>query len=247
MVTGASHRVGREIALALGRAGADVVVHHYNHASDAAKTAAELRAMGRKAFVVEANMTSWGEAAHAGTAALAHFGNIDILINSASSFIPHSFFEITEEDVDVELGVHVKGVVALSQVIGKAMMQRNIDNGDGYAHIINIVDLGAFLVDREYVMHNVAKAALESLTHHMLLALAPNVRVNSICPGPLLKPPNIDDTTWELIRTTNPQHEIGSPQQLTDAMMFLLTGPTFVNGMCLRIDGGTFWYRPNVH
>lgn len=245
MVTGASHRVGREIALALARAGANVVVHHFNYPAEAAQTAAEICAMGREAWVVEANLISWDEAARAGREALAHFGKVDVLINSASSFIPHSFFEITEQDVDIELGVHVKGVVALSQVIGKAMMQRGPD--EGYANIINIVDLGAFLVDRGYVMHNIGKAALEALTHHMLIALAPKVRVNSICPGPILKPPNGYDDTWENLRNTNPQHEIGSPQQIIEAILFLLTGPTFVNGMCLRVDGGTYWYRPNVH
>lgn len=245
MVTGGSHRVGREIALALARAGANVVVHHFEHVADAAQTAADIRTMGRETLIVEGNMMKWDDAARVGCEALAHFGKVDVLINSASSFIPHGFFEITENDVDVELGVHVKGVVALSQVIGKAMLQRSAD--EGYANIINIVDLGAFLVDRGYVMHNIGKAALESLTHHMLIALAPKVRVNSICPGPILKPPTGYEETWESLRKTNPQHEIGSPQQIIEAILFLLTGPTFVNGVCLRVDGGTYWYRPNVH
>jgi pteridine reductase len=240
LVTGASKRIGREIALTLARTGVNVAVHHTpNSANDAQKTLADIRALGVEAIAVSADLSKWDEAVNVGHAALAHFGKIDILVNNASSFTPRNFFDMTSDDLDLELGVHIKGVVALSQILGKTMMQRTIT--DGYACIVNIVDLGAFVPSHAYVAHNIAKAALESLTHHMMVAMAPMVRVNSICPGLVLMPKDYNTSDWERLKVLVPQNTLGTLDQVTDAVIYLINGPSFINGMCLRIDGGQYW------
>ena len=144
LVTGAAHRVGKVTALALAQEGADVVVHYGGSADAARDTANEIEALGRHALLHQADMGNWQSAVALGQAALDHFGQIDILINSASSFVPNDYFSTTEADFDKAFDVNIKGPFALSQVIGQAMLNRDRD-GDGVTgNIVNIVDEGAF-------------------------------------------------------------------------------------------------------
>jgi NAD(P)-dependent dehydrogenase (short-subunit alcohol dehydrogenase family) len=76
-----------------------------------------------------------------------------------------------------------------------------------------------------------------------VLALGPKVRVNAICPGPVLKPPTYSDERWENLRNLNPLHEIGTAEQVGETVLFLVTGPHFINGDCIMLDGGRMWKR----
>lgn len=239
LVTGAAHRVGRVIALALAQEGADIVVH-YGSSSDAAReTAREIEALGRRCLLHQADMGDWAQAAALGRRALDHFGKVDILINSASSFVPNGYFTTTEADFDKAFDVNVKGPFVLSQVIAEAMMA---DEGEGIrGNIINIVDEGAFFPWRQYVAHSLSKAALLALTRSQALNFGPKVRVNAICPGPILKPPDYTEAEWQALRATNPLRALGTAEQVGEIVIFLLTGPPFINGDCIMLDGGRMW------
>ncbi len=237
LVTGSAHRVGKVIALALAREGADVVVHYGGSAEAARQTAAEIEALGRRAVVEQADLGRWDEAVRLGERALERFGRVDVLVNSASSFVRADYLHTTESQFDQAVAVNVKGPYALSQVIGRAMLA-----GAG-GHIVNIVDEGAFYPSTRYTAHGVSKAALLALTRSQVLALAPKVRVNAICPGPILKPPGYSDERWESLREKNPLHEIGTAEQVAEVVLFLLTGPSFINGDCIMLDGGRRWMR----
>jgi NAD(P)-dependent dehydrogenase (short-subunit alcohol dehydrogenase family) len=237
LVTGSAHRVGKVIALALAREGADLVVHYGGSAEAAHETAAEIEALGRQVLLEQADMSRWDEATGLGERALKHFGKVDILVNSASSYMDAAYLSTSEAQFDQALNVNLKAPFALSQVIGSAMMQ-----GAG-GHIVNIVDEGAFYPSKSYTAHSISKAALLALTHSQTLALGPKVRVNAICPGPILKPPSYSDERWENLRNTNPLHELGSPEQVAEIVLFLLTGPAFINGDCIMLEGGRMWKR----
>lgn len=240
LVTGAAHRVGRVIALALAEAGADIVVHYGGSADAAKSTAAEIEALGQSAFVTQADMGDWTQAQALGKQALAHFGKVDILINSASSYVAKGYFNTTEADFDHAFDVNIKGQFALSQVIAEAMMAREHTEGD-YSNIINIVDEGAFFPWNNYVAHSLSKAALLALTRSQALNLGPKVRANAICPGPILKPPTYSDAQWEGLRATNPLHALGTAEQVAEIVLFLVTGPQFINGDCIMLEGGRMW------
>jgi NAD(P)-dependent dehydrogenase (short-subunit alcohol dehydrogenase family) len=235
LVTGAAHRVGKVIALALAQEGADIVVHYGGSADAANETAREIEALGRRALLHQADMGNWDAASTLGKRALEHFGKIDILINSASSFVPNDYFSTTEADFDKAFDVNIKGPFALGQVIGKAMTE-----GDG-GNIINIVDEGAFTPWKAYVAHSLSKAALLALTRSQTLNLGPKVRVNAICPGPILKPPDYTEEQWQALRKTNPLHALGTAEQVGEIVLFLLTGPQFINGDCIMLEGGRMW------
>jgi NAD(P)-dependent dehydrogenase (short-subunit alcohol dehydrogenase family) len=235
IVTGAAHRVGKIIALALAREGADVVVHYGGSADAARETAQEVEALGCRALLHRADMGSWAAAVELGQSALAHFGKVDILINSASSFVPNGLLDTDEAAFDKAMDVNLKGPFALSQVIAQAMIA-----GEG-GNIINIVDEGAFYPWKAYVAHSLSKAGLLALTRSQTLNLGPKIRVNAICPGPILKPPDYSDEQWQALRQTNPLRALGSAEQVAEIVMFLLTGPQFVNGDCIMLDGGRMW------
>ncbi|HEY3289042.1 MAG TPA: SDR family oxidoreductase [Anaerolineae bacterium] len=237
LVTGAAHRVGKVIALALAHEGADIIVHYGGSEDAAQQTAAELRALGRRTLLARADLGHWNEAVQLGQHALETFGKVDILINSASSFVNAAYLDTSEEQYDAAMNVNTKGPYALSQVIGKAMMA-----GEG-GNIINIVDEGAFYPGKTYTAHSISKAALLALTHAQTLALGPKVRVNAICPGPILKPPTYTDERWEGLRRTNPLNALGSAEQVGEIVLFLITGPQFINGDCVMLEGGRTWKR----
>ena len=237
LVTGGAHRVGRLIALALAREGADVVVHYGGSADAARDTAREIEAMGRRTLIAQADMGNWDVAAALGQTALDHFGKVDILINSASSFVPSDYFSTTEADYDKAFDVNTKGPFVLSQVFAKAIFAAPDRTGD----IINIVDEGAFFPGKQYVAHSLSKAALLALTRNQALNFGPQIRVNAICPGPALRPVDMSDDAWEKYGNSNPLKIVGEPNDMGEVVMFLLTGPRLVNGDCIMLEGGRMW------
>jgi len=237
LVTGSAHRVGKAIALALANEGADIVVHYGGSAVAAQDTAREIEALGRRALLEQADMSQWDAAQRLGQRALDHFGKVDILINSASSYVSAKYLDTSEAQFDSALDVNAKGPFALSQVIAKAMIA-----GEG-GNIINIVDESSFYPSAGYTAHGISKAALLALTRTQTLVLGPKVRVNAICPGPILKPPDYSDEKWESLRRTNPLGQLGSAEQVAEIVIFLLTGPQFINGDCIMLEGGRMWKR----
>jgi pteridine reductase len=236
LVTGAAHRVGKAIALALAKEGADIVVHYGSSVNGAHETAQEIEALGRRAFLRQADMSNWQAAEALGRAALDHFGRVDVLVNSASSFNDSGLLDATEADFDAAIDVNVKGPYALSRVIGQAML-----GYDSVSNIVNIVDEGAFYPWRRYVTHSLSKSALLSLTRAQALNLGPKVRVNAVCPGPVLKPPDYTEARWQALRKSNPLGELGTAEQVAETVVFLVTGPQFINGDCIMLDGGRMW------
>jgi NAD(P)-dependent dehydrogenase (short-subunit alcohol dehydrogenase family) len=149
--------------------------------------------------------------------------------------VPNDYFSTSEADFDKAFDVNIKGPFVLGQVIGKAMAE-----GDG-GNIINIVDEGAFTPWKQYVAHSLSKAALLALTRSQTLNLGPKVRVNAICPGPILKPADYTEQQWQALRKTNPLHALGTAEQVGEIVIFLLTGPQFINGDCVMLEGGRIW------
>jgi NAD(P)-dependent dehydrogenase (short-subunit alcohol dehydrogenase family) len=238
LVTGAAHRVGKVIALALAKEGADIVLHYGGSAAEARETAREIEALGRRVLVHQADMGNWDAVTHLGETALTHFGTVDILINSAATFVPNDYLSTTEADFDKAFDPNIKGPFVLGQVIGKAMLARE---AGAVSNIINIVDEGAFYPWTSYVAHSLSKAALLALTRSQTLNLGPKVRVNAICPGPILKPPDYSEEQWQALRKGNPLHELGSAEQVAEIVLFLITGPQFINGDCIMLEGGRIW------
>jgi pteridine reductase len=231
LVTGGARRLGRELALALARAGADIVVNYFRSADDAERTVADIVALGRRAIAVHADVALKSDVDELVRRTAETFGRLDILVNNASTFETAPFLAIQEHEWDRVLAVNLKGPFLLSQA-ATPLLRR-----DGGGVIVNIADLSAFQPWPSYAHHSVSKAGLVQLTRVMARALAPDIRVACIAPGVVLPP---EDATPEEIRQhrdRTPLRRLGSPDDVARALLFLVESD-FLTGETVILDGG---------
>jgi len=232
LVTGGAHRVGRSIALALAREGAHVAITYHASADKAQQTIAEIEACGVGALAVQCDQSDATQVAAVFDAVQARWGRLDILVNSAAIMQQKPFLDITPRDWDATIGVNLKGPFLFSQHAGRMMLAQ--DTG---GVIVNIADEAALTPWPRYVHHSVSKAGVIMLTRAAALALAPRVRVNAVAPGPVLKPEGWTDEQWTKLRPATPLDRLGSPQDVVEAVLYLVRAE-FVTGHVLVVDGG---------
>ncbi len=231
LVTGSARRVGKAIALELARQGMHQVIHHHDSDDEAQKTAEEVRALGVDALVVKADQRRLADVQSLFEAVRGHFGRLDLLVNSASDFMPGSILDMPLEDWQDTLDINLTGPFLCSQQAARLM--REHDGGS----IINILDTTAFKPIKSYPAHSVSKAALLALTKTLAQALAPQIRVNAIAPGPVLRDEAHTPEQWEKIGKGLPLGHTGEPADVAQAVVFLAS-QSFVTGITLSVDGG---------
>jgi len=243
IVTGGGQGLGREMALALAEAGADVAVVQ-RRVEVAEETAAEIRKLGRDSFAMKVDVSRTDDIRNMVAAAKDRFGKIDILINNAGIAHHVSAEELSEEDWDRMIDINLKGVFLGSQMVGREMIKQKKGS------IINIASMSGFIVNRPQPQthYNTAKAAIVMLTKSLAMEWAKyNIRVNAIAPGyiktPLLAqnlgPGKIGE---EWVKLT-PMGRLGEPFELKGLALFLASkASSFVTGTTIVIDGGyTCW------
>jgi NAD(P)-dependent dehydrogenase (short-subunit alcohol dehydrogenase family) len=226
LVTGGAERVGRALCVALAAAGADVVVNHHAHPAQSDETAAMVRAHGRRAWVAQADVTE----ADAVAAMFARHP-VDLLVNSAATFVRAPFLDLTPAQWDVSMGAILKGAFLCTQAAARGMKAR------GFGRIVNIAGISVFEAWPDYVSHAVAKSALVKLTECSALALAPDVTVNCIAPGTLTLNAGGRDTDVELPRSAAVP-ATGTPDDLAALVVFLFSGTSYLSGALIPLDGG---------
>ncbi len=232
LVTGAGKRIGRAIALTLGRAGASVVVHYHRSKREAEATAREIRAMGVESMAVRADVSRPAQVQAMFRAVDKRFGRLDLLVNNAGVFFPGRWDKLNERDWDRILGANLKGPFFCAQAAARVMLR-----GQG-GHIINISSLGGLQAWPGYMHYCASKAALIMLTRCLAKALAPHIRVNSVAPGTILFPgEERDPQIKKLIRAT-PLQTAGRAEDIASAVLYLATSAEFINGQILAVDGG---------
>jgi NAD(P)-dependent dehydrogenase (short-subunit alcohol dehydrogenase family) len=232
LVTGGAHRVGKALAMALADAGADVIVHYYRSAEEAAVTASEIQALGRRVTTLAADLSRISEIERLFQAVQRDFGQLDILINSAAFFEPVDFLSMTAEQWDRTLGVNLRAPTFCAQSAARLMHQ----GGEG--HIINIADVIGLRPWPRYPHHSIAKAGLMMLTQVLAVTLAPTIRVNAVAPGPVLKPPLMSDERWQAIGDATLVGRTGRPSDVAAAVLFLVQSE-YITGEVLVVDGGS--------
>jgi pteridine reductase len=231
LVTGGAHRVGRSIALALAREGAHVALTYHASADEAQQTVAEIEACGVGGLAVHCGQSDPARVAAVFDAIQAQWDRLDVLVNSAAIMQQKPFLDITLQDWNTTIGINLTGPFLFSQHAGRMMLAQ------GGGVIINIADEAGLTPWPRYVHHSVSKAGVIMLTRAAALALAPTVRVNAIAPGPVLKPEGWTDEQWDKLRPATPLDRLGSPQDVTEAVLYLIRAE-FVTGHVLVVDGG---------
>jgi pteridine reductase len=231
LITGAAVRVGREITLALARAGADVAIHYRSSAEPAQDLAREVRQLGRGAETLPADLSRPEECRRLVRSALERLGRLDCLIHSAANFHRASLADTDERLWDDAMNVNARAGLLLAREAAAELTRRE-------GRIVLISDLMAAEPPRNYLAHAVSKAATEGLVRALAVELAPRVTVNGIAPGAVLVPEGTsEEQSARYARKTLPQR-LGDPADVAQAVLFFCAGPSFITGQILRVDGG---------
>lgn len=232
LVTGAGRRLGQAIALGLARAGCDIAVHYHGSADGAAATARDIRAASkdRRAELVRADLSDARAARGLADQAARALGRLDIVVNSAAIMVRQPVETVTAESWDATMDLNVRAAFFVSQ---GALPHLRRTKGK----IVNLADVAGFEPWPAYIPHCVSKAGMVMLTKALARAVAPDVTVNAVAPGPVLLPDAWGDATREHIRATTPLQRLGEPGDVVSAVRFLLESD-FVTGTILVVDGG---------
>lgn len=232
LVTGAAHRVGKAIAVALAAEGARVAVH-FNHAADAAEqTVRELCAAGRAARWFQDDLAQPGAPERLVADVVEAFGGLDLLVNSAAVMQRTPLGEVTVEVWDAMFAVNLRAPFFLAQAAYPWL--RRAEQGGA---LVNIADLAAFETWPAYVPHGITKAGVVQMTRALAHALAPEVRVNAVAPGAVLLPDDWSPESADHLVRTTPLGRLGTPDDVAAAVVYLATAP-YVTGETLLVDGG---------
>lgn len=230
LVTGGARRIGRAIALALGRAGVDVVVHYRSSRAEAEQVVRELEDLGVGAGAARADLRLEGELAGLVEDTTRLVGPLSLLVNSASSF-PETTFESVGR-ADLLAGVELEAWAPFELARRFAPTMR-----DG-AHVVNLLDTRiAAQYDWRHFAYCAAKHLLGLFTELMAIRLAPRIAVHGVAPGLILPPPGKDRAYLEARKDELPLRRVGAPADVADAVLYLAR-TEFVTGQTLFVDGG---------
>ena len=230
LVTGGAKRVGRQIALSLAQRGSNILLHYRHSQAEAEKTASEIRASGVQCRLFQADLSQTDEILK--MLQEISDGGIwpNILVNSASLFYKTPFNIVKESDWDALMDTNLKGPFLLSKEIGQRMRTEG-------GKIVNIADWSGMRPYKDYSPYCVSKGGLITLTKTLARDLAPNVTANAVAPGPVMLPEEMSGEEREAIIKKTVLGRIGSPEDVANAVGFLLEND-FMNGAVLVVDGG---------
>jgi pteridine reductase len=223
--------VGKALALALAGQGVRVGVHYNSSAGPAQETVAQIKAQGSDALAIQADLRQTVEVPTIITRTANHFGQVDILVNSAAIFEPSDLAETTEASWDRHFATNLKAPFFLSQAFAAHVGKER------RAHIVNIADWRATRPNVHYLAYTLTKAALVTMTQSLALALAPNIQVNAVAPGAILPPPGKDQAYLDQLAQRIPARRVGSLAEVAKALLYLLNSD-FVTGEMIFVTGG---------
>jgi NAD(P)-dependent dehydrogenase (short-subunit alcohol dehydrogenase family) len=236
LVTGAGRRLGRTIALALARQGADVVVHYGSSRDGADETVGEIERLGRTGWSMGADLSDPNAIGGLFDRIEAEVGGLDVLVNNAARFDSTPFDDVEPEDWGRSLAVNLRAPFFASQRAARLMRGRS-ESWTGA--IVNITDVSGFRPWLGFAVHGISKAGLAFMTEAAARELGPAVRVNAVMPGPILPAPGEDPESeeWKRRGSRLPLGRTGDPEDVADAVLYLVRAE-YVTGVVLPVDGG---------
>jgi NAD(P)-dependent dehydrogenase (short-subunit alcohol dehydrogenase family) len=240
LITGAARRIGRALAVQAARSGFDVAVHHRDSALEAEETAALIRAEGRKAVVLAADLTRPDVADLVGQAEAA-LGPVTLLVNNASLFLEDSFETFVAADLDDHMATNVRAPVLLAQAFATLLPE------DREGLVVNILDQRVWRPNPQFFGYSLSKAALWHATQTMAQALAPRIRVNAIGPGPTFGSVHQAPGEFEREAAGTPLGRVVTPEDIAGALRYLIDAKA-VTGQMIAVDSGQHlaWRTPDI-
>lgn len=251
LVTGAAHRLGRAMALELGRLGFSVAVHYASSADAAEETVSALHEAGVRAAAVRADLLDEAETSALVPAAAAALGTpLNVLVNNASIFEYDNIETATRESWDRHIESNLRAPFVLTQAFARQAPPPVKDEGAepvAQALIVNMVDQRVRKLTPEFMSYTIAKMGLWALTRTSAQALAPAVRVNAIGPGPTLRGHRQSEQHFARQRAATILGRGADPDDIVRALRFLVESRS-VTGQLICVDGGQHlaWQTPDV-
>lgn len=232
LLTGGAVRVGKAIALGLAKEGVKLALHYNRSVDKARHTQSEIESEGGEVLLIQGDFSKVAEIEKVVKTCYDHFNKIDILINNAAIYFRTPFGETSEKQWDDLLSINLKAPFFCAQFTSYFMKKQKSGK------IINIADVAGILPWPGFIPYSVSKAGLISITKGMAKALAPEITVNAIASGTVLIQEEVSKAEAEQIKNLTLLKKIGSPEDIVNAVIFLLKGSDFVTGAVLVVDGG---------
>lgn len=228
LITGGARRVGRSMALACAAAGADVAVHHGHSRREADEVVAQVRALGRRAVAVQADLARTKAVSEVVARAAGELGPLTALVNSASVFESMNWRDTTLAKWQENLDVNLTAPLLLSQAFAEQCQP--------VGRIVNILDWVALRPQPQRLPYTVSKAGLAALTQALAIDMAPDVVVNGLALGAILPPADGGDNAKVIAPV--PMRRWAQNGEVEEALVFLLSCSTYITGEILHVDGG---------
>ena len=238
LVTGGATRIGRAISLRLATLGWAVAVHYRESDADAQTLADEIEAAGGAAVTLDADLAIESQTAGL-MARAAMLGPVTCLVNNAAEFERDEITDATRESWDMHMETNLRAPFVLCQAMARDLP------ADAQGAIINLIDQRVWNLTPHFMSYTLSKAGLWTLTRTLALALAPDIRVNAIGPGPTLPSKRQSPTLFAAQQSAQPLGRGAAPDEIADAVAYLLDAPA-VTGQMLALDGGQHlgWSHP---
>jgi NAD(P)-dependent dehydrogenase (short-subunit alcohol dehydrogenase family) len=229
LITGAARRLGRQMALSIAQAGGNVIIHHGHSAAEAERTLEEIKSYGVEALIIKADLSEPDQVQRIFPKANL-FGQLYALVNNAALFTPLSFHETSLVDWQEQMSINLTAPFLLSQAFAASLQP------DKKGRIVNILDWRALRPGADHFPYTISKAALAAMTRSLAISLAPNITVNGLALGAIL-PPSDYSTDAGLLKSV-PAARWASIDEVCQSLLFLLTGPEYITGEIIHVDGG---------
>jgi len=229
LITGSARRLGKVFALSVAQLGATVILHHAHSPEQAEATRMEIKALGSEAYVLEADLGNLTLVPELIDRSLT-YGPLYALVNNAAIFENRDIEDTDLESWQRHLTINLTAPFLLSQAFAA---KRNTGE---QGRIVNILDWRALRPGPDHLPYSVSKAALAALTRSLAQALAPDITVNGLALGAVL-PPSTGEATGDIIQQV-PIKRWAMVDEVAKALIFLLTGPSYITGEIIHVDGG---------
>jgi len=233
LVTGAAKRIGAAIARRLHAAGFDLALHYRDSEAPARALAEELDSQrSGSTLLLPCDLAQLERLPGLIDTTLARFGRLDALVNNASSYYRTPVGSITRSDWDALFSANAMGPLFLTQAASQALRAQR-------GCVVNIVDIYAERPLEQHTVYCMAKAALGMMTLSLARELGPEVRVNGVAPGNMLWSENpVKAETLSIVVDRTALRRQGQPQDIAEAVRWLIVDAPYVTGQVIRIDGG---------
>ena len=241
LVTGASKRIGKQIALDLARDGWAVAIHYAKSQLAAQELVNEILLMGGEAISVGGDLADEKSPQKIINSCVDGLGPLTLLVNNASRFERDDLSDMSVDGWDLHSHINLRAPVFLAQSFAAQLPD------DQKGNIINLIDQRVWRLNPEFYSYTASKAGLWAATQTMAQSLAPRIRVNAIGPGPALPSSRMDASEFEKQCSLTPLETGTNPQEISSALRFILSTPS-MTGQMIALDGGQHlaWKTPDV-